>query len=139
MLNRPTTNLLKFNKLDFKKKYHYLLLGLAFILLDVDMISNCYDYFIRKRFFEGFMVVGDIIVFDILTLPVGIIFMFKKDFRRLGQASIIYVLLHLFGFLGFHISLTVLPFIITFGSFFFFYQFLTVKTDNLSNPEIEQG
>jgi uncharacterized membrane protein len=69
-----------------------------------------------NRFYEGFMVAGQVFIFDFLGLILIIPFLFKKDFKNLGIIGLFYLGTTISGFLGFHISLVLLPLVLAIGT-----------------------
>ena len=97
------------------KTYDLILSGIAFLCLFFYTTSDSIDYFIGGKYFEGYMVVGMTIIFTIISIPILLLMVFRKNFRNLKIISLLVVLIFIVGFLGFNISLSTLPIIGFFG------------------------
>ncbi len=96
---------------SFKKKYHLYLIGLSFLILGIIIASDTYNYFINKKFFEGYIVAFQIIVFDFINLILIVPFLIKKDFINLLKASIFFIIITVISFFGFKLPLILIPLI----------------------------
>lgn len=107
------------NNTNLKDNFHLLLLGIAFALfLFGVIIPLSYDYFVIKKFFEGYAVILNVFIFILFTLPIDLIFLLKKDYHVLKNIGIIYLLLVVFSYFGYTISLLVLAIVSGYGIYF---------------------
>ncbi|WP_157503332.1 hypothetical protein [Mangrovimonas xylaniphaga] len=95
--------------LKIKLNYHLLIVAIAFLIFTFSILTESYKYFIKNKFFEGYIIAFQVIVFDIIGLLLTIPYLIKKDFKNLTITGLFYGLLTLIGFLGFNISLVLLP------------------------------
>jgi hypothetical protein len=87
-------------------------LGIAFtVFLFGVVMPLCYDYFIINKFFELYINYLRIF-FVVFSLPIGIVFIVKKDYQALKHISIIYLLVAIVSYLGLTISLLILPILV---------------------------
>lgn len=90
-----------------------LVIALSFFLFTLSILTDTYDYFLKDKFYEGFMVVASVGIFDFVGLLFFSLLMSRKDFKNIKIISLFYVLLTFCSFLAFRISLVVLPIIST--------------------------
>ncbi|MGO4817411.1 hypothetical protein [Flavobacterium sp. W22_SRS_FP1] len=121
------------NNTNLKDNFHLLLLGIAFALfLFGVIIPLSYDYFVIKKFFEGYAVILNVFIFILFTLPIDLIFLLKKDYHVLKNIGIIYLLLVVFSYIGYTISLLVSAIVSGYGIYFNLSHF--IKRSKTRNP-----
>ncbi len=96
---------------NLKRKYHVFILGFAFMIFCLSILVDTYMYFFLAEFYEGFVVIGQVIVFDLLGIILAIPFVIKRDFKTLGIVGLFFLTLTVIGSFGFNISLILLPLI----------------------------
>jgi hypothetical protein len=107
------------NTTNLKKNYHFLLLGIAFMVFLIGIVIPLfYDYFITHKFFESYVLIIYMFFFLAFTLPIGIVFIVKKDYQPLKHISILYVLLATVSYLGLTISLLLSPLLAAYGIYY---------------------
>jgi hypothetical protein len=113
------------NTNNLQNNFHFLLLGIAFIIFLFGVVMPLfYDYFIINKFFELYILIIYVFLFTGFTLPIGIVFIAKKEYQALKTISIIYLLIIVFSYLGLTISLIALPFFFIYGAYFNFSTFI---------------
>lgn len=113
------------NTNNLQNSFHFLLLGIAFILFLFGVVTPLfYDYFIINKFFELYILITYLFLFTGFTLPIGIVFIAKKEYQALKPISIIYLLIIVFSYLGLTISLIALHFFLIYGAYFNFSTFI---------------
>jgi hypothetical protein len=72
----------------------------------------------------------------VFSLPIGIVFIVKKDYQALKHISIIYLLIAIVSYLGLTISLLILPILVGYGVYYNFSSF--IKEVNLQALRFEE-
>ena len=113
------------NTKNLKKNFHFLLLGIAFtVFLFGVVLPLFYDYFIINKFFELYILIIYVFFFVASSLPIGIVFIVKKDYLALKHISIIYLLVVIVSYLGLTISLIIAPILVKYGVYYNFSSFI---------------
>jgi hypothetical protein len=113
------------NTTNLKKNFHFLLLGIAFtVFLFGFVMPLFYDYFIINKFFELHILIIYVFFFVAFSLPIGIVFIVKKDCQALKHISIIYLLVVIVSYLGLTISLLISPIVVGYGVYYNFSSFI---------------
>jgi hypothetical protein len=123
------------NTKNLKKNFHFLLLGIAFtVFLFGVILPLFYDYFIINKFFELYILIIYVFCFVVSSLPIGIVFIVKKDYLALKHISIIYLLVVIVFYLGLTISLIIAPILVGYGVYYNFSSF--IKRSKSTNTSI---
>ncbi len=72
-------------------------------------MTNTYDYYFKDRFFEGFAVIIQVIIFGFFGLLLSIFYFLYKDYLNLIYLFLFLGFLFVFGLFDFNISLILLP------------------------------
>ena len=116
-------NYIKINITNFKNNFHLLLLGIAFtVFLFGTVMPLFYNFFIINKFFELYILIIYVFFFVAFSLPIGIIFIVKKDYEALKHISILYLLM--VSYLGLTISLLISPILVGYGVYYNFSSFI---------------
>jgi hypothetical protein len=67
----------------------------------------------------------------VFSLPIGIVFIVKKDYQALKHISIIYLLIAIVSYLGLTISLLILPILVGYRSIIILVAFIKVNLQAL--------
>jgi hypothetical protein len=123
------------NTKNLKKNFHFLLLGIAFTVFLFGVVMPLfYDYFIINKFFELYILIIYVFFFVASSLPIGIVFIVKKDYLALKHISIIYLLVVIVSYLGLTISLIIAPILVGYGVYYNFSSF--IKRSKSTNTSI---
>ena len=95
--------------MDLRQKYHLISVGLAFTIFTIIILTDSYNYFILDKHYEGYIIAFKLIIFDLIGLILMILFIIKKDFINIGKVGLLYLGMNIIGFLGFNISLSLMP------------------------------
>jgi hypothetical protein len=119
-------NYIKINITNFKNNFHLLLLGIAFtVFLFGTVMPLFYNFFIENKFFELYILIIYVFFFVAFSLPIGIVFIVKKDYEALKHISILYLLIVIVSYLGLTISLLISPILVGYGVYYNFSSFIT--------------
>jgi hypothetical protein len=72
----------------------------------------------------------------VFSLPIGIVFIVKKDYQALKHISIIYLLIAIVSYLGLTISLLILPILVGYRSIIILVAFIKVNLQALRFEEL---
>ena len=89
--------------------YHLFLTGLSFLIFSIFLFIDSISYFVGSKFFEGFMLVGQVFVFDVVIIALIVPYLMKGDFEKYIIAIIFGGIVTGIGFSGFKLPFAVLP------------------------------
>lgn len=96
-----------------KSSIHLILAFLAFLLFSIFIFVESYEFYFENEFKEGYGLIVDTIIFDLIMIIISIIFIIQKDFKNLMILWIYLTGITILSFLGFKIPLALLPIITT--------------------------
>lgn len=103
------------------RTFDLLLFGILLVFQEVIFLTLSYNYFIENKYFEGFMVIGSMIVPFLCALPLLIIVMIRsfENFKMLLSLTAMTVII---SFIGFRIPLIIIPILTAWGIYYVYRQ-----------------